>query len=191
MADELTRTEPRCSVRLSVQRGWSQALWYVVLSAMNALSVSHCICGPYTVNPFTVDQAVCIVMDELTTPLHYHCWAEAILHLFNLTFRWPCIVINSYNKTNQMHWFLKFIFGINSTCFAQFFCPSSGVQHCTHSNGVCHTCLLRACEQDQSWSCSQAVSKTCMTYIIAVCTVKNSLWWTEELSEICRVLFQI
>ena len=29
-----------------------------------------------------------------------------------LTFRWLCIVINSYNKTNQMHKFLRFIFGI-------------------------------------------------------------------------------
>jgi len=29
-----------------------------------------------------------------------------------------------------------------------------------------------------------------MTYTIAVCTVKNSCWWTEELSETCRVLFQ-
>jgi len=28
-------------------------------------------------------------------------------------------------------------------------------------------------------SCQQ----TCMTYTIAVCTVKNSWWWTEELSE--------
>ena len=35
-------------------------------------------------------------------------------------------------------------------------------------------------------SCQQ----TCMTYTIAVCTVKNSWWWAEELSETCRVLFQ-
>ena len=47
----------------------------------------------------------------------------------------------------------------------QFLCPLLGVFHCTHSNGVCHTGLLTACEQDQdgtaapSWSCSQAVSK--------------------------------
>jgi hypothetical protein len=33
----------------------------------------------------------------------------------------------------------------NSTCFGQFLCPSSGVFHCTHRNGVCHT----ACEQYQ------------------------------------------
>jgi len=29
-----------------------------------------------------------------------------------------------------------------------------------------------------------------MIYTIAVFTVKNSWWWTEELSETCRVLFQ-
>jgi len=33
----------------------------------------------------------------------------------------------------------------NSTCFRQFLCPSSGVFHCTHSNGICHTGLLTAC----------------------------------------------
>jgi len=32
--------------------------------------------------------------------------------------------------------------------------------------------------------------KICMSYTIAVCTVKNSWWWTEELCETCRVLFQ-
>jgi len=36
-----------------------------------------------------------------------------------------------------------------STCFGQFLCPSSGVFHCTRSNGICHTGLLTACEQDQ------------------------------------------
>ena len=35
-------------------------------------------------------------------------------------------------------------------------------------------------------SCQQ----TCMTYNIAVCTVKHSWRWTEELSETCGVLFQ-
>ena len=32
--------------------------------------------------------------------------------------------------------------------------------------------------------------ETCMTYTFVVCTVKNSWWWTEELSETCRVLLQ-
>ena len=35
-------------------------------------------------------------------------------------------------------------------------------------------------------SCQQ----TCMTYTIAVCRVKNSWWWTKELSKTFRVLFQ-
>jgi len=37
----------------------------------------------------------------------------------------------------------------NSTCFGQFLCTSSGVFHCTHSNGKRHRGLLKACEQDQ------------------------------------------
>ena len=45
-------------------------------------------------------------------------------------------------------------------------------------NGSSILILLASCQQ------------TCMTYTIAVRTVKNSWWWTEELSETCRVLFQ-
>ena len=33
----------------------------------------------------------------------------------------------------------------NSTCFRQFLCLPSRVFHCTHSNGTCHTVLLKAC----------------------------------------------
>ena len=29
--------------------------------------------------------------------------------------------------------------------------------------------------------------ESCMTYTVAVCTVENCWWWTEELSETCRV----
>ena len=32
--------------------------------------------------------------------------------------------------------------------------------------------------------------QTCVTYTIAVCTVKNARWWTEELSKTCRISFQ-
>ena len=77
----------------------------------------------------------------------------------------------------------------------QFLCPSSGVFHCTHSNGICHTGLLTACEQDQDGTSSILIllatcQQTCMTYTIAVCSVKNSWWWIEEQSETCRVSFQ-
>jgi hypothetical protein len=75
---------------------------------------------------------------------------------------------------------------------------------------VCHTGLWTSFEQDQNGtpgSRSKAVYRirielcsslillerclpTCMTYTIAVCTVKNSWCWTEELSETCRISFQ-
>jgi hypothetical protein len=61
--------------------------------------------------------------------------------------------------------------------------------HCTHSKGMCHTGLLTACEQEQTLLFASS-QQTSMTYTIAVCTVKNSWWWTEELSERRRVSFQ-
>ena len=98
----------------------------------------------------------------------------------------------------------------NSTCFGQFLCPSSVVFHCTHNNGICHTGLLTVCSQTVSKTCmtftivvctvknswwwteeEHAVSKTCMIYTIAVCKVKNSLWWTEELTETCSFIPKI
>ena len=85
-----------------------------------------------------------------------------------------------------MHQFLKFILERNSKHFGQFPCPWSGVFHCTHSSGICHTGLLTACKQDQNVSILILLTsclQTCMTYAFAVCTVKNSWWWTEELSE--------
>jgi len=57
---------------------------------------------------------------------------------------------------------------INSTSFGQFLCPPSGIFHCTHSNVICHTGLL--------------------TWTIAVCTVRNSWLWTEELSLVCFII---
>jgi hypothetical protein len=54
------------------------------------------------------------------------------------------LIINPTTWTNFSNLFLEW----NSTCFGQFLCPSSGVFHCTHSNGICHTGLLTPCEQD-------------------------------------------
>jgi len=55
------------------------------------------------------------------------------------------LIIKPTRCTNFSNLFLE----CNSMCFRQFLCPSSGVFHCTHSNGICHTGLLTACEQDQ------------------------------------------
>jgi len=68
------------------------------------------------------------------------------------------LIIKPTRCTNFSNLFLEW----NSACFRQFLCPSSGVFHCTHSNGICHTGLLTACRQDRdvpSWYCSQAVCK--------------------------------
>jgi hypothetical protein len=99
----------------------------------------------------------------------------------SFTFMWPCIVTNFLiikptRCTNFSNLFCKW----NSTCFGQFLCPSSGVIHCTLSNGIGHTVF------EQLERCLQ----TCMTYTIAECTVNNSWWWTVGLSETCRVSFQ-
>ena len=55
------------------------------------------------------------------------------------------LIIKPTRCTNFSNLFLEW----NSTCFGQFVCPSSGVFHCTHSNGICHTGLLTDCKQDQ------------------------------------------
>jgi hypothetical protein len=51
--------------------------------------------------------------------------------------------------------------------------PDDGQRNCSSI-----LILLASCQQ------------TCMTYTIAVCTVKNSWLWTEKLSETCRISFQ-
>jgi len=48
--------------------------------------------------------------------------------------------------------------------------------------------MLTACEQEQMFLHTN-YQQTCMTYNIVVCTVKNSWWRTEELSETCGVSF--
>jgi len=77
----------------------------------------------------------------------------------------------------------------NSECFGQFLCPIIMsfslytatvyvIQVCWQLASRIILILLASCQQ------------TCMTHTIAVCTVKNSWWWTEELSETCRISFQ-
>ena len=95
----------------------------------------------------------------------------------NLTFRGPCIMIYSYNKTNSnLFW--------NRTLHVS---DSFSVHHQEYSTvhratGICHTgyadCLPASSQHN---SCDAS---------IAVCTVLDSWWWTEKLSETCRVLFQ-
>jgi len=72
----------------------------------------------------------------------------------------PLSIIRSYALYTQQ-WYMSYRFA-----------------DCLLAGSGCSLILLASCQ------------KICMTYTIAVCTVKNSWWWTEELSETCRVLFQ-
>ena len=84
----------------------------------------------------------------------FECALGGVRHPKHTDFK-SFLIIKATRRTNFSIAFLEW----NCTCFGQFLCPPSGVFHCTHSNGVCHTGLLTACEQDQdgtavpSWSC--------------------------------------
>jgi hypothetical protein len=114
------------------------------------------------------------------------CWC--------FTFMWPCCIVTNcfiikpttYTNFTNLFW--------HETLHVS---DSSSVHHqefirCTLSNGICHT----AFEQDQdgtavpSWSCSPAVYKP--VWHIPLLSVQwiNSWWWTDELSETCRVSCQ-
>jgi len=94
-----------------------------------------------------------------------------------------------------MHYFLKFIFGIKLYMFLKV--PLSIIRSFSLYTQQWYVSYrfadsLRAGSGRSwvpSWSCWQAVSITCMTHTIAVCTMNKSWWWTEEPSETCRVLF--
>ena len=74
-----------------------------------------------------------------------------------------------------MHQFHKFILSWNSTCYGQFLCPSSGVYSL----------------YTQQWYMSYRFVDRPVWHIplLSVQWIK-SWWWTEEMSEICRVSWQ-
>ena len=88
-----------------------------------------------------------------------------------------------------MHQFLKFIFGIKLYMFRQFSVHQQEF-FTVHTAVVYVIQLASRISTDASWSWSQAVSKPVWHIPLLMCTVKNSWWWTEELSETCRVLFK-
>jgi hypothetical protein len=106
----------------------------------------------------------------------YHHWSINInKNIYKYRHSNQFLIIKPIRCTNFSNLFLE----LNSTRFGQSLCPSSGIFQCTHSNSICHTGLLTACEQEHLLlltSCQQ----TCMTCTIAVCTVKNSWWWKEN-----------
>jgi len=113
----------------------------------------------YYISEYTVFVDVLFLCFAVTVPCLSHIFFDVHVTVHRVKF----LIIKPSRCTNFSNLYLEW----KSTCFGQFLCPSSGVFHCTHSNGI--------------------YQQTCMKYTISVCTVKNSWWWTEELSETCRV----
>ena len=113
----------------------------------------------------------------------------------------PLSIIRSFSLYTQQ-WYISYRFAdsLRVGPGRNYVSDSSSVNHQEFFTG--HTAMIyvtQFCwqlasrirtELFPSWSCSQAVNIRCMTYTIAVCTVKNSWWWIEELSKTCRALFQ-
>ena len=149
----------------------------------------HANVGPYF-NHSTIAASQVLLKTPFTChPTQYVIMRASLDALqVNLTFRWSCIVINSYKK-NQLDALISQIYFWNKTLHVS---DSYSVHHqdffTIHTNGICHTAGSgRNCRSVlillASWK------QTCTTYTILVCTVKNYWWWTKELSETCRVFF--
>jgi hypothetical protein len=112
-------------------------------------------------------------------------------------FMWPSIITNFFiikpnrctNCTN-LFWHETLNVSDSSSVHHQEFI------HCTLSNGICHTGLYTAFEQDQEGtavpflSCSKAVYKSVWHIPLLSLQWINSWWWTDELSETFRVSWQ-
>jgi hypothetical protein len=93
---------------------------------------------------------------------------------------WYILITKAAKCTISQIYLIKY-----STCFGQVHCPSSGVlQNCIHAMGICHVSSVDVCSAD--------ANRTSRTINYCVYTVlKYSWWWTVDLSETCRVLYQI
>jgi len=86
-------------------------------------------------------------------------------------------IIKPTRCTNFSNLFLEW----NSTCFGQFLCPSSGVFHCTHSNGICRTGFADSLRAGSGWNADHDQQR-CYHYAPtvkpeAVNAVVSSWWW--------------
>jgi ABC-type phosphate/phosphonate transport system substrate-binding protein len=90
-----------------------------------------------------------------------------------------------------MHWLLRFILEMKLHVS-----ESSSVHH--QELFTVHSAMVYVIQFADSFRAgslhfhpapARKLSVIWMTYTIAECTVNNSWWWTEELSETCRVSF--
>ena len=93
------------------------------------------------------------IADVLLVGLHCITVSQCMVLTFMWPASWQILIIKPTRCTNFSNLFLEW----NSTRFGHFLCPSSGVFHFTHSNGICHTGLLTACEHPPTVYINQTV----------------------------------
>ena len=88
------------------------------------------------------------------------------------------LIIKPTKRTNSSNLFWNKTLHVSSVHHQEFF--------------TVHTAKVQVIQV--CWQVASRIRKehqqTHKTYTIALCTVKNSWWWTDELSETCRILFQ-
>ena len=96
-----------------------------------------------------------------------------------------------------MHQFHKFILSWNSTCFGEFVCPSSGVYSLYTQQWYMSYTFVDSFRAGPGWNCISILVQleSCLqtsVWHIPLLSVQwiNSWWWTDELSETCRVSWQ-
>jgi hypothetical protein len=90
---------------------------------------------------------------------------------------WPCIVTNFFVIKPTRY-----------TNFTNLFLHET--LHVSDSSSVHHEEFVDSFRAGPSWSCSKAVYKTVWHIPLLSAQWINSWWWTEELSETCRVSCQ-
>ena len=101
---------------LLIERTWSKEAQWQYLNISFTLLINFC----YLKTTQCYHQ---LCVDDFV--IYFNILGELVI--IHLTFRRPCIVIYSYNKSQWDALFLKFIWVTNSTCFSYIYCPSSGV----------------------------------------------------------------
>ena len=89
-----------------------------------------------------------------------------------------------------MHQFLKLTSAWNSTYFGKFLCPSSGVYSLYTQQWYMSYTFVDSFRAGPGWPSSKAVYKYVWHTALLGVEWINSWWWTEELSETCRVSCQ-
>jgi hypothetical protein len=136
-------------------------------------------------------------LDTCVVTIQYDCHRAAMMKVFRSQscadwYNITCfLTIKPARRTN----FSNLFFEWNSICFGTV--PLSIIRSFSLYTQQWYTSISNTfADSLRAWSrwhiliLLASCQQTCMTYAIAVCTVNNSWWWTEELSETCRVSFQ-